>query len=105
MEEITSTLLESLRVIEPAENLEQSLAKILRSRAEEKLRKMQSLVNYFQLRFGMTAEEFYQGRIRDKQHTWEDEDTYFDWIAFQQEAEEIGTEIKKLEGVLAHAER
>jgi len=103
MEKITSTLIESLKVIEPAGNLEQSMAKVLKAQAEEKRRQIQSLLNYFRTRFGMTAEEFYHTRIKDKTHSWEDEDTYFDWVTSQQKIQEIEVEIKKLEDFLARA--
>jgi hypothetical protein len=52
----------------------------------------------------MTVEEFYQARISEKKHSWEDEDTYFDWVAAQQQLQEIESEIDKLEGMLAHAD-
>lgn len=104
MEEINETLIESLKAIEPAESLEQSLAKVLKAQAEEKRRHFQSLVYYFQRRYGMTAEEFYQNRIKDKKHSWEDEDTYFDWMAAQQEVQEMEEEITKLEDLLSDAD-
>ena len=48
MEEISSTLIRSLKTIEHAEILELSLAKILKSQAEEKLQHNKSLNKYFQ---------------------------------------------------------
>lgn len=104
METINKTLFESLKIIEPAETVEQSLAKVLKAQAEEKRRNIRSLIKYFQQRYKMTAEEFYQARISEKRHSWEDEDTYFDWVSSHQELQEIESEIDKLEGMLAHAD-
>jgi len=61
-------------------------------------------LNYFQQRYGMSIDEFYRARILDKRHSWDDEDTHFDWVAAQQELQEIETEIIKLEAMLAHAD-
>jgi hypothetical protein len=105
MEEINATLIESIKAIEPAETLDQSLVKILKAQAEEKLRYKQSLIKYFQRRYGMTAKEFYETRIKDKKHSWEDEDTYFDWVTAQREIQEMEAEIRKLEDLLYHADR
>jgi hypothetical protein len=104
METINETLVESLKIIEPAETLEQSLARVLKAQAEEKRRNIRSLIKYFQQRYDMSVEEFYLTRISDKKHSWEDEDTYFDWVAAHQELQGIETEIDKLEGMIAHAD-
>lgn len=104
METINATLVESLKIIEPAETVEQSLTRVLKAQAEEKRRAIRSLIIYFQRRYSMTVEEFYQARISEKRHNWEDEDTYFDWVAAHQELQEIESEIDKLEGMLAHAD-
>ncbi len=100
MDELNATLIEILKIIEPAKTLEQSLAKILKNQAEEKLRQVHSLIKYFQRRYGMSAEEFYEARIKDKKHSWEDEDTYFDWVTAQQQIKELQVEIQKLEEFL-----
>lgn len=104
METINDTLVESLKIIAPAATVEQSLARILKAQAEEKRRAIRSLIKYFQQRYDMSVEEFYQARISEKRHTWEEEDTYFDWIAAHQELQEIDSEIDKLERMLAHAD-
>jgi len=46
--------------------------------------------------------EFYAQKIKDKDHTWADEETYFDWVGALQEAEEMKKEIAALEEILAH---
>jgi hypothetical protein len=97
METINNTLVESLKIIEPAATVEQSLTRILKAQAEEKRRAVRSLIKYFQQRYEMTVEEFYQARISEKKHTWEEEDTYFDWVAAHQELQEIESEIEKFE--------
>lgn len=104
METINDTLVESLKIIEPAKTVEQSLTRILKAQAEEKKRAIRSLIKYFERRYGMTVEQFYQSRISEQRHNWEDEDTYFDWVAAHQELREIETEIDKLERMLAHAD-
>lgn len=104
-DEINATLIESIKTIEPATTLDQSLAKILKTQAEEKLRQVHSLIKYFQRRYGMSAEEFYEARIKDKKHSWEDDDTYFDWVTAQQQIKELQVEIQKLEVLLSHADR
>ena len=105
MDQINATLIESIKAIEPAENLEQSLTKILKSQAEEKLQHNKSLSKYFQRRYGMTAEDFYENRIKDKKHSWEEEDTLFDWMTAQQQIKELELEIEKLEDLLSYADR
>ncbi|MFQ6092200.1 MAG: hypothetical protein ACE5OR_05890 [bacterium] len=104
MKAINKTLLESLQAIEPADNLELSLAKVLKAQAEDKLRYHKSLISYYQKRYGMTGEEFYRTKIENKSHGWEEEETYFDWITAQQEAEEMEREIAKLEDILSHGD-
>ena len=85
METINDTLGESLKIIEPAATVEQSLTRVLKAQAEEKRRAIRSLIKYFQQRYKMTVDEFYQARILEQRHNWEDEDTYFDWVAAHQE--------------------
>lgn len=104
METINDTLVESLKIIEPAETVEQSLTRVLKAQAEEKKRTIRSLIKYFQQRYKMTVQEFYLARISEKRHSWEDEDTYFDWVVAHQELQEIELEIDKLEGMIAHAD-
>lgn len=69
MEPIHIALLESLKRIEPAEDINESLAKVLKAQAEEKRRSFQSLANYYQRRYGITPEEFYASRIEGKEHS------------------------------------
>jgi len=104
METINETLVASLKIIEPAQTVEQSLTRVLKAQAEEKRRSVRSLIKYFQQRYGMSVEGFYQARMSEKRHSWEDEDTCFDWVAAHQELQEIETEIDRLEGMLAHAD-
>jgi len=104
METTNETLFESLKITEPAENAEQSLARVLKAQAEEKKRAIRSLIKYFQQRYGISVEEFYSARISGKRHSWEDEDTYFDWVAAHQDLHGIEIEIEKLEGMIAHAD-
>ena len=74
METINETLVASLKIIEPAETVEQSLARVLEAQVEE------------------------------KRHRWEDEDTYFDSVAAHQDLQEIETEIDKVEEMLSLAD-
>lgn len=104
METINDTLVESLKTIEPAQTVEQSLTRVLKAQPEEKRRAIRSLIKYFEQRYDMTVEEFYQARISEKRHSWEQEDTYFDWVAAHQQLQEIESEISKLERLLAHAD-
>jgi len=43
-------------------------------------------------------------RDRGKDHTWEDEETYFDWITSLQMVREMDEEIEKLQEILARVE-
>jgi hypothetical protein len=54
METINDTLVESLKIIEPAETVEQSLTRVLKAQAEEKRRSIRSLIKYFQQRGKIT---------------------------------------------------
>lgn len=69
------------------------------------MRELRALVRYYQIRYGMSAEEFYARKIKDQDHTWDDEETYFDWTSTLQAAEEMGNEIISLEEILARADR
>lgn len=104
METVNETLFESLKIIEPAKTVEQSLTRVLTAQAEEKRRAIRSLIKYFQQRYGMSVEEFYLAHISEKRHSWEDEDSYFDWVTAHQELQEIDSEIVKLEGMIADAD-
>ena len=81
-----------------------SLARLLRAQAEEKRRHYQSVFRYYQSRFRISPEEFYASRIQRKDHTWEDEETYFDWITSLQMVREMDEEIQKLQEILARVE-
>ena len=105
MEPIHIALLESLKRIEPAEDINESLARVLKAQAEEKRRSFQSLANYYQRRYGITPEEFYASRIEGKEHSWEEEESYFDWVAAIQMQGEMNEIIAMLEEMLAYADR
>lgn len=104
MEMVSEQLIEHLKRIEPAETVDCSLGRILKNQAEEKMRELRALVRYYQTRYGMSADEFYAQKIKDQDHTWTDEETYFDWISARQAAEEMEKEIVALEEILAHAD-
>lgn len=104
MEIIEHALIESLKHVEPAETIDISLARLLKAQAEEKRRYYQSLFRYYQSRFRISPEEFYASRIQGKDHTWEDEETYFDWISSLQMVREMDEEIEKLQEILARVE-
>lgn len=103
MEMISEQLIEHLKRIEPAESVDSSLGRVLKSQAEEKVKEFRTLTRYYQMRYGMSAEEFYARKIKDQDHAWEDEETYFDWISALQAAEEMEKEIISLEEILARA--
>lgn len=104
MEMVSEQLIEHLKRIEPAESVDSSLGRVLRNQAEEKLRELKVLVRYYQTRYGMSSEEFYARKIKDQDHTWDDEETYFDWTSALQAAEEMEKEIISLEEILARAD-
>jgi len=101
---VKDILIESLKRIEPTDNIEHSLALVLKSQAEEKQRHFRSLSNYYQTRYNISPEEFYKAKIEGKDHSWEDEETYFDWVTTIQMIGEMDKEIKKLEEIIAHAD-
>lgn len=103
MEMVSEQLLEHLKRIEPAETIDRSLGLVLKSQAEEKVKELRALIRYYQVRYGMSAGEFYTRKIKDQDHTWEDEETYFDWASALQAAEEMEKEIISLEEILARA--
>ena len=104
MEMVNSHLIEHLKRIEPAETVDRSLGRVLKNQAEEKLRELRALTRYYQTRYGMSANEFYTRKIKDQDHTWADEETYFDWLSALQAAEEMESEVAALEEILAHAD-
>ena len=103
MNHIRETLIESLQRIEPASDPDISLAFILKSHALEKLRYYRSLSDYYTKRYEMSPDQFYQERIADKDHSFEDEETYFDWVTALQSINEMESEIKKLEEIIFDA--
>lgn len=104
MDAVSEKLLEHLKRIEPAATVDCSLGRVLKNQAEEKARELRALIRYNQTRYGMSAEEFYNRKIKDQGHTWEDEETYFDWLSAHHALEEMEQEIVALEEILAHAE-
>lgn len=104
METVSERLIEHLKRIEPAETVDSSLGRVLKNQAEEKLRELRALVRYYQTRYGMSADEFYAQKIKDRDHIWTDEETYFDWVSATQAAEVMEKEIVALEEILAHAD-
>ena len=97
MEMVSEQLLEYLKRIEPAETVDSNLGRVLKSQAEEKVKELRALTRYYQMRYGMSAEEFYTRKIKDQDHTWEDEETYFDWTSALQAAEEMEREVVALQ--------
>ncbi|MSS71429.1 MAG: hypothetical protein EXS64_08060 [Candidatus Latescibacteria bacterium] len=104
METVSEQLIEHLKRIEPAKTVDYSLGRLLKNRAEGKLAAFQERVKYCQTRYHMSADEFYAQKIKDKSHTWAEEETYFDWVSAIQGAEEMEKEIAALEEILAHAD-
>ena len=100
MGNISETLIESLQRIEPTSDPDISLAFILKSHALEKLRDYRSLADYYTKRYEMSPDQFYQERIAGKDHSFEDEETYFDWVTALQSINEMEAEIKKLEEIM-----
>lgn len=105
MDTISPELLEHLRKIEPAETMDTSLGRILKNQVEEKVKALRALIRYNETRYALTAEAFYDQKIKDRDHTWEEEETYFDWINAQQSLTELEEELIALEKWLAHADR
>ncbi|MBM3238870.1 hypothetical protein FJZ31_21475 [Candidatus Poribacteria bacterium] len=103
MGNIRETLIESLQRIEPASDPDISLAFILKSHALEKQRYYRALADYYTKRYEMSPDQFYQERIADKDHSFEDEETYFDWVTALQSINEMEAEIKKLEEIIFDA--
>ena len=104
MEAISEQLIEHLKRIEPAGTVDCSLGRVLKNQAEEKLKDLQALLRYYQMRYGISPDEFFARKIKDRDHTWDDEETYFDWISALQAAAEMEKEIVALEGILARAD-
>jgi hypothetical protein len=104
MEAVSEQLIEHLKRIEPTGTVDHSLGLVLKNQAGEKLRDLQTLIRYYQTRYGMSPDEFYARKIKDQGHTWDDEETYFDWISILQNAEEMEKEITALEEILARAD-
>ena len=104
MATVSEQLIEHLKRIEPAETVDGSLARVLKNQAEEKLKELRVQIRYYQTRYGMSAEEFYDRRIGNQDHTWDDEETHFDWISALQSAEDMEKEIVAIEEILARAD-
>ena len=68
------------------------------------MKDLQALLRYYQMRYGISPDEFFARKIKDQNHTWDDEETYFDWISALQAAAEMEKEIVALEGILARAD-
>jgi len=100
MENIREELIESLRRIEPSEDINRSFAILLKTYAEEKKRFFRSIVAYYQKRYEMSSDEFYKSRIGGKDHSWDDEETHSDWVSAEQIVESMNGEIEKLEVVM-----
>lgn len=101
MAKVMDALIETLEHLEPAESIDKSLALVLKAKAEEKRRYFRSLAEYYERRYGMPPEKFYALKIEGKDHSWEDEESYFDWVTATQMAEEMEQEISKLGEILA----
>lgn len=105
MAEISEALIASLQHIEPATSAEESLARLLKTHAEEKRRKYQELAEGYRQRYGMDAETFHATRIAGRDHSWEEEEAYFDWVTALQMVAEMEEEIVRLEEILSRATR
>lgn len=103
MDNIREALIESLQRIEPTSDPDISLAFILKSHALEKQRYYRAITDYYTKRYEMSADQFYHERIADKDHSFEDEETYFDWVTALQSINEMEAEIKKLEEIILDA--
>ena len=103
MAEISEDLIVSLQHIEPAATIEESLVRLLKTQAEEKRRKYQELAEEYRQQYGMDAETFHTTRIAGRDHSWEEEEAYFDWVTALQMVKEMAEEIIRLEEILCRA--
>jgi hypothetical protein len=104
METVSEQLIEHLKRIEPAQTVDSSLGRVLKNHADQKLKELRVLVRYYQTRYGMSVDEFYARKVKDQDHAWVDEETYFDWGSAIQATEEMEKEIVALEEIIAHAD-
>jgi hypothetical protein len=105
MAHISEDLAASLQHLEPTTSVEESLARLLKARAEEKRRAYQHEADAYRQRYSMEAETFHSTYIADRDHSWEDEETYFDWVTALQMVAEMDEEIARLEKILSRATR
>lgn len=105
MDTISPELIEHLKKIEPAQTIESSLGQVLKKQAEAKAQALRLRIRDHESRYGITVKAFYEQKIKDRDHTWEEEEIYFDWIGALQSLEEMEREIAALEKLLAHADR
>jgi septation ring formation regulator EzrA len=101
MAHISEDLATSLQHLEPATSVEESLARLLKARAEEKQHSYQRLVEAYQQQYGMDAETFYSTCIATRDHSWKEEETYFDWVTARQMVAEMKEEITRLKEILS----
>lgn len=102
---ISPELIEHLKKIEPAQTIDSSLGLVLKNQAEARARSLRAQIRDNELRYGITVQTFYDQKINGRDHTWEEEETYFDWISAQQTLEEMECEIAALEKFLTHTNR
>ena len=105
MAHISEDLVASLQHLEPTTSVEESLARLLKARAEERRRAYAREAETYRQRYGMDAETFHSTHIANRDHSWEDEETYFDWVTALQVVVEMDEEIVRLEKILARATR
>ena len=103
MAHISEDLAASLQHLEPATSAEESLARLLKAHAEEKKQTYQRLAETYRQQYGMDAETFYSTSIANRDHSWEEEETYFDWVTALQMVAEMEEEITRLEEILSRA--
>jgi septation ring formation regulator EzrA len=103
MAHISEDLASSLQHLEPATSVEESLARLLKARAEEKQHSYQRLVEAYRRQYGMDAETFHSTYIANRDHSWKEEEMYFDWVTATQMVAEMEEEITRLEEILSRA--
>lgn len=103
MAHISEDLAASLQHLEPATSVEESLARLLKAHAEEKQRAYQRLAEAYQQQYRMDAETFHSTYIANRDHSWEEEETYFDWVTAIQMVAEMEEEVARLKEILSRA--
>ena len=103
MAHISEDLAASLQHLEPATSVEESLARLLKTHAEEKQRAHQRLAEAYRQQYRMDAKTFHSTYIASRNHSWEEEETYFDWVTATQMVAEMEEEVTRLKEILSRA--